>query len=64
VSYFEEYNNNNELQYFYWVQNLEFIIILRVVSPNLLLVTSYCVDTDNVSYFRKKLNKYRDGLKK
>lgn len=59
VSYFEEYNSDGELQYFYWVQPLSFIIILREISVDLLLVTAYCVDKHNTTLFRGKLNNFR-----
>ncbi len=60
VSYFEEHNSDGDLQYFYWVQSLNFIIILREVTPNLLLVTSYCVDNYQITQFRKQLNAFRN----
>jgi hypothetical protein len=60
VSYFERVNDDGNLQYFYWVQPLNFLVILREVTPNLLLVTSYCIDNDNVKQFRKYLNEYRN----
>jgi hypothetical protein len=60
VSYFEDFDKNGDLQYFYWVQLLNFIVILREVTPNLLLVTSYCVDSYQVTQFRKQLNEYRN----
>lgn len=60
VSYFEENNADGELQYFYWVQSLDFMIILREVSPDLLLVTAFCVDDYEKQNFSKKLKKYRE----
>lgn len=60
VSYFEKENKDGKLQYFYWVQSLNFIIILRQLTPDLLLVTAYCVDPYNESQYRKQLNEYRN----
>ncbi len=60
VSYFERLNKDDEMQYFYWVQQLSFIVILRELNPDLLLVTSYCVDDYNIGQFRKYLNEYRN----
>lgn len=60
VSYFEEYNSDAVKQYFYWVQPLDFIIILREVSTDLLLVTAYCVDNYNKTQYRNKLNNFRN----
>lgn len=59
VSYFERLNDDGKLQYFYWVQSLSFIVILREFAPDLLLVTSYCVDDFNITQFRRYLNEYR-----
>ncbi len=60
VSYFERINNEGQTQYFYWVQSKKFLIILRELNPDLLLVTSYCIDDFNIGQFRKHLNEYRD----
>jgi len=62
VSYFERVNDDGLLQYYYWVQELDFLVILREVNPDLLLVTSFCVDNDNIGQFRKYLNEYRNGI--
>lgn len=59
VSNFENFDKNGDLQYFYWVQSLNFIVILRELTPNLLLVTSYCVNSYQVTQFRKQLNDFR-----
>ncbi len=61
VSYFERVNDDGLLQYFYWVQSLSFLIILRELNPDLLLVTSYCIDAHNIGQFRKYYNEYRTG---
>ena len=61
VSYFERVNDDGQLQYFYWVQTLSFLVILRELTPDLLLVTSYCIDNQNIGQFRKYLNEYRNG---
>ncbi|OMP74808.1 hypothetical protein [[Flexibacter] sp. ATCC 35208] len=63
VSYFERVGDDSALQYFYWVQTLQFVVILREVSPDLLLVTAYCVDKYNTEKFRKYLNEYRERKK-
>ncbi|SFE98618.1 hypothetical protein SAMN05518672_113163 [Chitinophaga sp. CF118] len=59
VSYFERLNDEGQLQYFYWVQSLNFLVILRELTPDLLLVTSYCTDAHNIGQFRRYLNEYR-----
>jgi hypothetical protein len=59
VSYFEQHNKDGELQYFYWLQAHSFVVILRELNPDLLLVTAYCVDAYQVSQFRKQLSEFR-----
>lgn len=60
ISYFEQYNKDGELQYFYWLQAHSYIVILRELNPDLLLVTAYCVDAYTKVQFRKQLNNYRN----
>ncbi len=64
VSYFEEANKDGEVQYFYWVQALSFIVILRELNADLLLVTAYCVDEYNKVQFRKQLANYKNNQAK
>lgn len=61
VSYFERVHDDRQMQYFYWVQSLSFLIILRELNPDLLLVTSYCIDAHNIDQFRKYYNEYKAG---
>jgi hypothetical protein len=59
VTYFERRNDKNELQYFYWVQSLKFIVILREVHPDLLLVTAYCLDDFNTRQYKKYYEEFK-----
>ncbi len=59
VSYFERINDKGVLQYYYWAQSLNFLVILKECTQNLLLMTAYCVDEYNISQYRKYLNEYR-----
>ncbi len=58
ITYFER-GEAEELQYFYWAQPLKFLVILRELTPDLLLVTSYCIDDHNIGQFRGYLEEYR-----
>lgn len=60
VTYFEQPNKDGEIQYFYWLQANFFIVILRELNPDLLLISAYCVDEDNKVQFRKQYNNYRN----
>ena len=53
ILHFERLNDKKVNQHFFWYKERNFIIILREIKPNLLLVTSYCVDKDNFVKYKK-----------
>lgn len=44
VWYFERLNDKNQNQHYYWYKSRDFLVILREVEPDVLLVTSFYVD--------------------
>lgn len=44
VKYFERINDKGQNQFFYWVEEKSFIIIIRNIEPDYLLITCFCVD--------------------
>jgi len=58
VLFFEKENDERVNQHFYWCPRLEFVIILREMSPDLLLLTAFCVDNDNKKNFKKWYTEY------
>ena len=63
VHYFEELNSDNQLQYFFYLYERDFIVILRALPQGNMLITSYYVDDYQKNYFKKKYEKYRDRIK-
>lgn len=59
IKYFEAINDDNENQQFYWFEEMNFIIILREITPNLLLITSFSVDKEERYGFKKKYEEYK-----
>lgn len=60
IKYFEAINDDNENQQFYWYEEMNFVVILRELNPNLLLITSFSVDKEERYGFKKKYEAYRD----
>lgn len=60
IKYFEAVNDDDENQQFYWYEEKNFIIIIREVTPDLLLITSFSVDTEERYGFKKKYEAYRN----
>ena len=60
IKYFEAINDDNENQQFYWYEEMNFVIILREIMPNLLLITSFSVDKEERYGFKKKYEEYKN----
>src|SRR5699024_3097057 len=44
IKYFEAYNDKEQLQYFFFYQEKDFIVIIRQLPTGNMLITAYCVD--------------------
>jgi len=60
ISCFERTDEKGNNQYYYWLQERSFMIILREISAELLLLTAFCVDDFNKAQYRRYLNEYRN----
>ncbi len=60
IKYFEAINDDNENQQFYWYEEMNFVVILRELNPNLLLITSFSVDKEERYGFKKKYDVYKN----
>lgn len=60
IKYFERINDDGENQHFYWYQEKSFIIIIREIQPDILLITSFSVDTLERNNFKIWYDKYRN----
>lgn len=59
IWYFERINDRNQMQYFYWYESRDFLVILRNIEPDVLLVTSFYVDKDSKPKFRRWYQEYK-----
>ncbi|ERM83026.1 hypothetical protein P872_06010 [Rhodonellum psychrophilum GCM71 = DSM 17998] len=53
IKCFEKINDKRENQHFYWYEEKSFIVILREINSNLMLITSFSVDKYEKNKFRK-----------
>lgn len=59
IKYFEKVNDKGFNQLFYWYQDKNFIVIIREINPDLMLITAFSVDTmENVKY-QEMYDEYR-----
>jgi len=59
IKYFEAINDDGENQLFYWYEEMNFIVILREITPNLLLITSFSIDKEERYGFKKKYEEHK-----
>lgn len=59
INYFEEKNDDGQLQYFFHYYEKDFIVILRDLPNGRMLITSYYVDAYRKNYFKRKYDAYR-----
>jgi hypothetical protein len=59
VKYFERMNDEGQKQFFYWFEEKSFIIIIRNIQPDHLLITSFCVDYGEKGMYKKWYLEYK-----
>ncbi len=64
IKYFEEINSSSQNQLFYWYEEKNFVVIIREIKPDYLLITSFCVDKEERFSLKKKFDLYRNEQKK
>jgi hypothetical protein len=52
-------NDEGQKQFFYWFEEKSFIIIIRNIQPDHLLITSFCVDYGEKGMYKKWYLEYR-----
>ena len=60
IKYFERINDKGKKQQYYWYQEKSFIIIIREIQADILLITSFSVDTLERYKFQKWYDEYRN----
>lgn len=63
INVFERVNDKGENQHYYWCPKKDFVVILREIKPDLMLLTAFCVDDYNKNKFRNWYNEFH-GHKK
>ncbi len=59
IWYFEKKNEDNENQEYFWYESKDFLVILKSIEPDVLLVTSFYVDADKKKQLRRWFQTYR-----
>jgi len=62
IKYFERINEGRFNQQFYWYEAKGFIVIIREIKPDLMLITSFSVDIHEKTKFKNWYNEYRGNL--
>lgn len=63
IKYFEYADNKGIVKQHYWLQEKNFMVVLKPVQLNLLVVTAFCIDNYEKVKYRKRYNDFMDGYK-
>lgn len=62
IIYFEFQESNGAIHHYYWLRSEDFVVIMKKIAPNYIIVTAFAIDGKNErSYLEKKLRKYQTG---
>lgn len=59
VKYFERINDKGQNQLFFWYEEKSFIVIIREIQPDLVLITSFLVDKLEKGKYKKWYDEFR-----
>jgi hypothetical protein len=59
IKYFEAVNDEGANQKFYWFEEKRFIVIIREINPDILLITSFSVDINQKVKYNRMYEKYK-----
>lgn len=62
IKFFKFKDEQNILKDHYWFEDLDFMIVLKPVSPETMLISAFCVDNDDRRIFRGRYKDYRSSL--
>ena len=54
ITYFQSIENDGTIRDYFWFKAKKYIVILEEVLPDYILITGFCVDNKNYSYFLRK----------
>ncbi len=60
VKYFEYADERGILKHHYWLEEANFMVILKPVQPDLLVVTAFCIDDYERGRYRRRYNDFRN----
>jgi hypothetical protein len=63
VKYFEYADEKGILKHHYWLEEENFIVVLKPVQPDLMVVAAFCIDDYEKARYRKRYNDFRNGQK-
>lgn len=63
IKYFEEINHDGENQLFFWYESRDFVVIVREIQPDYILITAYSVDKNERGRLKNKYEFYRRSKK-
>ncbi len=64
IKYFERRNPDYEYCKYYWFKEKSYIVILKEIKENVMLVTGFCVDGTEVGKFNKQHQAYLQEVQK
>ncbi len=59
IKYFERLHSNGQNQFFYWFMDKDYVVIIRVITPHLQLITAFRVDELNKRRYYNWYQKYK-----
>ncbi|OFY21301.1 MAG: hypothetical protein A2W98_14735 [Bacteroidetes bacterium GWF2_33_38] len=62
IKYFERLNDDGYNQQYYWYEEKHFIVIIREIKPDLMLITSFSVDYSEKQKYKQWYNEYNETL--
>jgi len=63
IKFFKHKDEEGVLKDHYWYEDYNFIVVLKPLSADTLIITSFCVDALEKQAYKRKLVEYRNGLK-
>jgi hypothetical protein len=63
IKFFQYRDEKGVLKDHYWYEDYNFMVVLKPLSPDTLIVTAFCVDQLEKPTYKRRLNEYRKGLK-
>jgi|GEM_PF-618980 len=64
IWYYEHTEGNGTMKQYCWYKNQDYIVILKPIKPDVLLVTAFCIDASERQMHQNRHRAYWDGLKK